>query len=224
MAKRNHKADELDTNMPASHLLKIIAGRARRTNEFNVLNLKIGEAFLGDYRSYGMTQQQYRTAKKQLTKWGFATFRATSKGTVATLLDDSIYDINPVTSNKPATNKQQKGNEQLTTNNNDNNGNNDNNVNKRKKKHFVPPTLQEVKDYILEKKYTVDAERFFEYFTESGWVDSKGNSVRNWKQKIITWSSYGSNGETATSPRTIDLDKQAIYEANLREKGCIVLE
>jgi len=132
MAKRNQKADELDTDMPASHLLKIIASRARRTNEFNAHNLKIGEAFLGDFRNYGMSEQQYRTAKEKLNRWGFASFRATNKGTIATLLNDDIYDINLKQSNRPATGQQQASNRPATTNNKDNNVNNDN------KKEYSP--------------------------------------------------------------------------------------
>lgn len=61
-----------------------------------------------------------------------------------------------------------------------------------KKKSFVPPTLEEVEKYCQERKNNVDAKKFFDYFTASDWVDGKGNPVRNWKQKIITWESYGS--------------------------------
>ena len=34
---------------------------------------------------------------------------------------------------------------------------------------------------------TFDVEKFFDYFTAGDWFDSKGNEVRNWKQKMITW-------------------------------------
>ncbi len=57
-----------------------------------------------------------------------------------------------------------------------------------KKKSFVPPTLEEIRTYIQEKGYNVEPKKFFEYFTEGGWIDGQGNPVRNWKQKIITWS------------------------------------
>ena len=54
---------------------------------------------------------------------------------------------------------------------------------------FIPPTLLEVQSYITEKGYGLDAKVFFEFFDASGWVDGKGNKVRNWKQKVITWNS-----------------------------------
>lgn len=55
-------------------------------------------------------------------------------------------------------------------------------------KKFVPPTLEEIENYCKEKNYNIDTQFFYEYFTEGNWVDSKGNKVKNWKQKIITWS------------------------------------
>ena len=57
-------------------------------------------------------------------------------------------------------------------------------------KRFVPPKLEEIEDYVKEKNINVDAKTFYDYFTENNWVDSKGNKVKSWKQKIITWNSY----------------------------------
>jgi hypothetical protein len=54
-------------------------------------------------------------------------------------------------------------------------------------KKFTPPAFEEIQAYCIERKNNIDPQKFFDYFTESGWVDSKGDSVRNWKQKIITW-------------------------------------
>lgn len=57
---------------------------------------------------------------------------------------------------------------------------------------FTPPTLEEVRKYAWEHCTKVDADYFYNYFTtpnDNGetWVDSKGNKVRNWKQKMLTW-------------------------------------
>lgn len=58
---------------------------------------------------------------------------------------------------------------------------------------FKAPTLDEVKAYAKEAKLDVDCDRFFQYFTtpnDAGqtWIDSKGNKVKNWKQKLQTWA------------------------------------
>ena len=57
---------------------------------------------------------------------------------------------------------------------------------------FVPPTLEKVKAYASENHLNVDVDKFYRYFTTPNdkgetWVDSKGNKVRNWKQKMLTW-------------------------------------
>ena len=59
-----------------------------------------------------------------------------------------------------------------------------------KERKFAPPTLEEVKAYCQERNSPVDAQQFFEYYEVSSWKDSKGNPVKNWKQKLITWEKH----------------------------------
>lgn len=61
-------------------------------------------------------------------------------------------------------------------------------INKRKK--FEPPSLEEVRQYISENPELkcVDPEDFWKGFNDSGWIDSRGNPVKNWKLKIRTWA------------------------------------
>ena len=76
-------------------LLTQIALRARRTvDQFNLHNLKLGEALIGDYGSIGATEQQYRTAKRLLEKCGLITIKPTSKGTIARLSNLRVFDVN----------------------------------------------------------------------------------------------------------------------------------
>lgn len=56
---------------------------------------------------------------------------------------------------------------------------------------FKPPTLDEVRAYCEARHSTVDPESFFEYFEATGWTDAKGNRVRSWKGKVITWENKG---------------------------------
>ena len=79
---------------------------------------------------------------------------------------------------------------------------------KRDFKRFAPPTLDEVQAYVTEKGLSVDPVKFFDYFTEGNWIDSKGNPVRNWKQKILTWD----NKEPAPAqPKKKQYTPQADY-------------
>ncbi len=53
-----------------------------------------------------------------------------------------------------------------------------------KKKTFIPPTLDEVKEYFKSNGYQEQcAIRYFNGYDVSNWIDSKGNKIKNWKQK-----------------------------------------
>lgn len=71
--------------------------------------------------------------------------------------------------------------------------------NKKTHIEFIPPTLEEVKEYCLTRNNNINAQYFYDYFNSSNWVDSKGNKVKNWKQKVITWESYNNGGTYAKS-------------------------
>ena len=61
---------------------------------------------------------------------------------------------------------------------------------KSKSKKFTPPTLEEVKAYVQERNSSVDPVKFWTYYDTGGWKDAKGNSVKNWKQKLLTWEKH----------------------------------
>jgi len=69
-------------------------------------------------------------------------------------------------------------------------------INHKSKEKFIPPTIDEIKEYITKNNYTVNADTFYKYFNEGKWVDSNGKKVRNWKQKIITWNGRDKKRET----------------------------
>ena len=81
------------TNPLAYTLAAVIALRARWREGFSRHGLGLGEAMLGDFERYGMTQKQYRTAKRHLEKGGFAAFRRASKGTIAKLIDTRLFCV-----------------------------------------------------------------------------------------------------------------------------------
>jgi hypothetical protein len=67
---------------------------------------------------------------------------------------------------------------------------------KKPKNKFVPPTLEEVRAYILEKRLNVDAQKFIDYYDAGDWHDAKGKAVKNWKQRCLTWDRYDKQGKT----------------------------
>lgn len=57
---------------------------------------------------------------------------------------------------------------------------------KKSIKAFEPPTKEDVINYFLENGYSTElAIKVFNYYSVHNWHDSKGNAVKNWKQKMI---------------------------------------
>ena len=83
---------------------------------------------------------------------------------------------------------------------------------KKKEKKFVPPSFEDVKAYAEERGNKVDPQFFFDYFTEGHWIDSKGNPVRNWKQKMVSWEKHN-----PPMPRKEPATNQKIHNYNERE-------
>lgn len=68
-----------------------------------------------------------------------------------------------------------------------NNKNKENNIEgKRRKPPFHPPSLEDVKSYVQEKGYSVDAEQFVNFYESKGWMVGK-NKMSNWHAAIATW-------------------------------------
>ena len=67
---------------------------------------------------------------------------------------------------------------------------------------FIPPTLGEVREYCNSRNSSVNPETFYEYFSTGNWKDSKGNPVKNWKQKLITWENHRSTDSVSKQEDT----------------------
>ena len=62
------------------------------------------------------------------------------------------------------------------------------NRSKVKKEVFIPPVLNDVLLYFDENGYSKEAAtKAFNYYTNLGWKNSKGNQVINWKNTMQNW-------------------------------------
>jgi hypothetical protein len=122
-----HCGDEtaaLLANHPTAFLLHTQVAIRAKWKDCPITKLKAGQAFIGDYQEAGIhSEMAYRHAKKVLSDCGLATFQGTNKGTVATLLNSTIFSLSPYPSNErgndPATDKERSSNDQGTTNHTD---------------------------------------------------------------------------------------------------------
>lgn len=51
---------------------------------------------------------------------------------------------------------------------------------------FIPPTLEEVSEYVLEKQYHFNPEQFISFYQSNGWKVGK-NPMKDWKAALCTW-------------------------------------
>jgi len=64
--------------------------------------------------------------------------------------------------------------------------------NLKNKKAFIPPTLEEIKDYCIENNFQTTYEVFYKYYNPD-WTDSQEKPVKNWKKKLQVWASNERN-------------------------------
>lgn len=122
--------------------------------------------------------------------------------------DTMVYD--GIRTNTNDTKEKEKGKEKEKENRKEKGSN----------KRFSPPTLDEVAEYCRSRNSPVDPKKFYEYFDAGNWKDAKGNPVRNWKQKILTWEKYDTpkekEPERASSFDTDEFFNMAV-QANFKE-------
>ena len=51
---------------------------------------------------------------------------------------------------------------------------------------FIPPTVDEVREYCSERKNNVNPEEFVSFYASKGWMIGK-NKMKSWKQAVVTW-------------------------------------
>lgn len=58
--------------------------------------------------------------------------------------------------------------------------------NKPHKKLAIPPSLEEVKTYCLERQNGIDPQHFIDFYSARGWMIGK-NKMKDWKASVRTW-------------------------------------
>lgn len=97
------------------------------------------------------------------------------------------------------------------------NKNKKNKINKKdiedeKRKRFCPPMYVDVERYAIEKGREDLAKAFFEYFDTGKWIDSKGNPVKNWKQKFLTWCNKNPVKAVSATKEAGSFDVDAFFD------------
>lgn len=86
-------------------------------------------------------------------------------------------------------------------------------INTNKNKAFIPPTVDEVKAYCLERGNSVDPEQFVDFYTSKGWKVGK-DKMKDWKACVRTW-------EKRSDKKTAPKKDTNPYRQILKERGCL---
>lgn len=196
--------------------LLILANHADNKALFNgdVVVVKRGTFITSYYKLselFGWSRKKTTRFFELLEKDGMVTTERTAKGTTVTLVNYDIYQCCGTTDDTTkGTTKDTTGvtTEELLTHTNNNvrikecnkyinNMGADAQEEKPKSKAFVPPTVEEVRAYCVERNNNVDAEQFVDFYTSKNWFVGK-NKMKDWKASVRTWERERKNTKTST--------------------------
>ena len=66
---------------------------------------------------------------------------------------------------------------------------------------FVPPTVDQVREYCEERGNSVNPQRFVDYYSSNGWMVGK-NKMKDWKAAVRTWEQKERQTVRPAAPRS----------------------
>ena len=140
--------------------------------------------------TFSISESKVRRTLELYEKFGQIDTRSTTHNRVISILHWEEYQENDTR----VTHDRHAGDTRVTTNKNIRIREYKNST----KDESIPPTLDQVRDYCLERKNGIDPEAFIAYYDSRGWMLGK-NRIKSWKSCIITW-------EKRQKPKPMELD------------------
>lgn len=121
-------------------------------------------------------QKRYRERKKA-EKQGVLEKRYATESVTSNVTSNVTHNITPVTNNNESIEIEKEKEIDIDIKRN---------VKEKTLSRFIPPTVEEVRAYCLERGNNVDPEKFIAYYTSNGWKVGK-NPMKDWRAAVITW-------------------------------------
>lgn len=150
-----------------------------------------------------LVEKQYIVKKENyINGVKFCEYYATKFNTILNNVEDSMQQSLTPPIKQSLTNKIDLNKQDITNNN----------IVSGRAKRFTPPTVEEVAAYCAERKSTVDAQRFVDYYESNGWKVGR-NRMKDWKAAVRSWErnnftsgkTYGAAGVEIKKPEYDDL-------------------
>ena len=83
------------------------------------------------------------------------------------------------------------------------------------------PTLDQVQNYVAEKKFNIDVEYLYNFYEANGWRQKSGLPIKNWKAAVNNWNrneqKYNQGNYGNTHRNTPQDNIRAAQEQHLRQ-------
>jgi len=89
------------------------------------------------------------------------------------------------------------------------------------KKHFVKPTIEELRAYALEIDYNLRVEAFMDYYDGNGWMVGK-NHMKDWKATVRQWKRRDEERGIDVHARHPEFVEQDIFAGNTPEEIALI--
>lgn len=144
-----------------------------------------------------LSEKCVRNWLKKFENAGQISVKGTNRYTLITVINYAKYQDIPLEKGEQDTEQDTKqstdqSTEQSTDNRTNKQSNNKKkeeftNVNSKKEKpRFVPPTVEEVREYCYSRHSIIDPEAFVAFYESKNWMVGK-NKMSSWKSAIVTW-------------------------------------
>jgi len=116
--------------------------------------------------------------------------QTTNKFRIISICNWREYQESEQQNEQPVNNQRTTSEQPVNTNKNDK-------KNKKEKNNiFIIPSVEEIKNYCLERKNQIDAQYFLDYQTARDWKLKGGHKIKDWEAVIRTWekNDYNTGG------------------------------
>jgi predicted phage replisome organizer len=84
-------------------------------------------------------------------------------------------------------------------------------------KRFIPPSIEEVKAYCIERNNNIDAEQFVDFYESKNWMVGK-NKMKDWKACVRTWEKRESSKPNRESNQFGDFPQREVDNDELERR------
>lgn len=190
----------------------------KRIKNYQELRIERGEVLITERElvaRWGWSSTKVRNFLNALEGQKMIVQKKARIGTVLTIENYSIYqDIeSDEKAEEKAQKKHEKSTEKVSTSYKEyKEVKEDKNI-ARPRARDIPPDIDDVKAYILEKNYNVDAEQWFDFYQSKGWLIGK-SKMKDWKSAVRTWERNNRSRPDYEKPKVRNEVLEMLKEGN----------